>query len=648
LLRYGAFGLVASALAPGRARPASAPRLQAGEIDHCVIHPAIGVARVGNSPDGWFYGPEVPGPFAVPDGGFKDAAGAVKRQAARFRIYAIGADGGVLGELTAAEAQISWTVHLANKKAAWYQFAMALDLPEASGSLALPNISEPFVQHVPRRNAFVTGDDRGRLAIDPGARSITGAGTNAAGGDPAYTLAGSYVDQPVPLAELRTDEAGRLVVLGGSGSAGPALASRGIASADEDNWYDDTSDGIVDALVTVGGRAIPTTGAWVVVTPPDFAPGVQSIVTAYDVVYATSATLDPLPLPTRPSFTNQIYPLLARFSMQQWVSGRFAAEFGWGEAWDLLSPDLLLRLADPSDQNAPLRNGFFARFRDPAFTTRDPDSLPQLFGDAATSGAPNPHDFAALLPLQYRWLQRWAAGDFDPDWPGAAPRFAGRLEELSLDQQPGALDRAALDACSGIPFHPGIELTWIMRQSQLYEAPFRLRRRTGAEPDWGDVLDPTIALAPNGPLSASGPGDLTRWLAVPWQADMASCFGAIIDDEPFPPSYWPATAPEQVLDAAAYRKLVDPTADAATRLAAFTCRSAWVRGLSPDADAYAARVNLFTHEWSHFGVVTRQPGPSGDPTFPTEVWTEVGRSFPPGSPQSADEPCPQLPPPTPK
>ena len=46
------------------------------------IYPPIGIARVGNSllDDGWFYGPENPGHFDEPEGGFKDKHGAVKRQ----------------------------------------------------------------------------------------------------------------------------------------------------------------------------------------------------------------------------------------------------------------------------------------------------------------------------------------------------------------------------------------------------------------------------------------------------------------------------------------------------------------------------------------------------------------------------------------
>ena len=82
------------------------------------IHPAIGIARVGNSPNDFFIGPERPSEFLDPDGGFKDDQCRVKRQAARFRVYA-NHDDGSTSELTAADAEISWTVHLANNKAAY-------------------------------------------------------------------------------------------------------------------------------------------------------------------------------------------------------------------------------------------------------------------------------------------------------------------------------------------------------------------------------------------------------------------------------------------------------------------------------------------------------------------------------------------------
>ena len=57
-------------------------------LDNVQIYPPIGIARVGNShlDDGWFYGPEIPGYFEEPQGGFKDHTGAVKRQVKGFRL----------------------------------------------------------------------------------------------------------------------------------------------------------------------------------------------------------------------------------------------------------------------------------------------------------------------------------------------------------------------------------------------------------------------------------------------------------------------------------------------------------------------------------------------------------------------------------
>jgi hypothetical protein len=51
-----------------------------------TISPCIGIAQVGNSKTEYYIGPEAPGGLPRPEGGFKDAKGRVKRQAARFRV----------------------------------------------------------------------------------------------------------------------------------------------------------------------------------------------------------------------------------------------------------------------------------------------------------------------------------------------------------------------------------------------------------------------------------------------------------------------------------------------------------------------------------------------------------------------------------
>jgi hypothetical protein len=56
------------------------------------IHPAIGIARLGNSPD-FFIGPELPGlPGNLDETSgafrsFRDASGQILRQSARFRVF---------------------------------------------------------------------------------------------------------------------------------------------------------------------------------------------------------------------------------------------------------------------------------------------------------------------------------------------------------------------------------------------------------------------------------------------------------------------------------------------------------------------------------------------------------------------------------
>jgi len=86
------------------------------------IHPSIGIARIGNSPSAFFIGPELPGEPLRPRGGYKDAQGRIKRQAARFRLFGYDARGKFVQEITTRDAHMTWTVHLANKKAAWRMF----------------------------------------------------------------------------------------------------------------------------------------------------------------------------------------------------------------------------------------------------------------------------------------------------------------------------------------------------------------------------------------------------------------------------------------------------------------------------------------------------------------------------------------------
>jgi hypothetical protein len=107
-------------------------------------------------------------------------------------------------------------VHLANKKSAWYQFQPALDIPEAA--------SAPSSL---LRNAAVS--NRADLVIDPGPRHISGCNTH---GGPAHTCdIGKFMGTPVYLGELRTDDAGRPIVLGGRGKSVSFRGTKAITFA---------------------------------------------------------------------------------------------------------------------------------------------------------------------------------------------------------------------------------------------------------------------------------------------------------------------------------------------------------------------------------------------------------------------------------
>jgi len=613
LLKAGASSALL-AMAGGSPRQAWAesppPSRGSGRIVRAAIHPAIGIARVGNSPDEYYFGPEIPGGLPIAPDGYKDASGAMKRQAARFRVFGLDAHGHVVRELTADDAPIEWTVHLANKKASWYEFETALDIPEA-----VPTS---------RRNPAYGRRERQALVIDPGPRGVSGRNGGAVPFD-----TGTFLGQPVYLGELRTDAEGRLLVLGGRGRSfspsGAALTTFG----NNNGWTDDTADGPVRARVRFGRAVLPVDPAWVVVAPPNYAPALATdFGTLYNVIYQTMLDLGWVTPPAQVSFLADIFPLFERLADLQWVNQGVLNRYGWDSPEQFLSPAYLARLADPSPANAAFRQALFARFRNSDYETLESavDVLPPLYGDAITLPPVSPRSYLAVQPFQYSALQRWAAGDFVP---GVAGPIASQLEDLPIGVQAVALDRAALEACLGDAFHPGCEATWPMRVASMYAAPFRLLHRQGAEPDYGDVLTPAVALSAAGPLAGSVPGAVTRWMAVPWQADTASCrSGYQYGDtpvDPYLPTFWAARVPNHVMPEPSYERVLDTSLPLHERREAFFVRAQFFRniGLSETPQTLQNMVD----NWYRIGVVTEQPGP-GDPVFPPIFKVETDNEFP--------------------
>jgi hypothetical protein len=290
------------------------------------IHPGIGIARVGNSPDDFCISPETPaalpyacdrqGNFVLSEDGttpahiskFKDAEGRIKRQAARFQVFvydekspegrplAIGdpiAGGGNRGTLV----NIQWRVYLANKKACWYQFRQ---LEGEHG----------YLDGHPLRNVPITNEDaRKRLIIDPGPQVVDlqlnrrahfdrSAQANYASTFPPEDLRPCPIDT---LGEILTNDAANLLVLGGHGNSGSFLSGFGEPHIDDysnnDGWFDDTSDGPVTARLIMHSEEVGQTRyvdveypAWVISAYPAYVPQVLEMVTLDDVVYSTAVT----------------------------------------------------------------------------------------------------------------------------------------------------------------------------------------------------------------------------------------------------------------------------------------------------------------------------------------------------------------------
>jgi hypothetical protein len=591
------------------------------------IHPAIGIARVGNSEldDGFFYAPEVPDGPSMQPGFYKDGNGAIKRQAARFRVYGYDSNGKVVKEITEKDGYtLEWAVHLANKKASWFQFHMALDIEEAKDL-------SPEQYH--RRNK---GTEQKQLIIDPGARSVDGPGQS-------QVFEGTIgPDQTkVYLGELRTDPEGRLIVLGGRGKSemflkdpdhnpeDPANKYALSTFGNNDGWHDDVSDGPVTVKVTDHqNNALEVKGeSWVIVGPPNYAPDVKGVITLYDLLYDLFVQADLLPKPQNVVFERDILPLLRRFSGHQWVNRGFAGEFGWGGPHDFTSKAIVDVLGSPKERYRDQRERVFGMMRNYARDGTSPVPWPWLYGDAMETPPRSVRQHITLTPTQEGLLEQWVKGNFT-NVTQSAP---ATLDEAPIADQPGLLDRAALEYCLADAFHPGCEVTWPIRHLSLYAEPFRIRHLSGDEQDFGDSLPPAKALAPGGPVHAQPPGGLTRWMAVPWQTDTASCrAGYELRNNigprysPYLPSFWPARVPNHVLKKEHF-DTVNSQQDDDKRAEAFEDRAVWYRFLNPDKKRGLADMIKM---WHQLGIVEAHDYTVGDGKFPSKIWVESKPTVP--------------------
>jgi hypothetical protein len=528
------------------------------------IHPAIGIARVGDAArgvaegDGWFIGPEIPGAGVNVDANgdarpFK-SAGFVKAQAQRFRIWEYIEQNGVLQparEMTLAEADvesIEWEVEVANRKAAFFKF-------NGQDGAETPLYSRQDAGN--RRNLQVPDAERqARLVLAPGAVKIGGASQPAK--QLSFTSPDMAADGFNTLGELRTDSAGRLIFLGGHGRAVPFAGETAATApigdyANNNKWFDDVSDGPVRARIKMRGaaNAVPVdVPAWIMVGPPDFGPAIRPFRTMFDTVFDLAVRDAAIPIRADDGLYAAGGPLAHLSSLRaSWAAGQRLGTYVPSFKSDLLPilaaakdiarvhsrevdvPDTqyhdrignIIGLATPSPTNLPLRRQIVGRVRNPD-QVNPPGSaskMPWAWGDLYGAGGTFGERLLTVTRLQYAMLEKLTGNGYANDLASPDPTVV----------TPAGLDRAALENAVGGGFYPGIEGGWLMARSETYKEPFRVAE--------GKKLSDTAI----GELRI-GPGFFSQQMALPWQADFLACKKDPEDSRLI--AWWPTQRPDDV------------------------------------------------------------------------------------------------------
>ena len=404
------------------------------------------------------------------------------------------------------------------------------------------------------------------LVIDPGARAIDGKGGAVAPPSSLRFDTGTFRETPVPLGELQVDREGRLLVLGGWGKSGSTKAGNPIGSdpsrvdywANNDFWYDDVSDGPVTAQVTLpdgSKRDIddPKNTAWVIVSPPKYAPAIQPIITLYDVIRDAAVKGKWIKDYADVAYYRDIYPVLCRAADTAWVNQESQRGHGYDKGGDFRLQ--LKALATPDDSNKRRREFIVKMLRDPLATGDKAEEqatahfMPPMSGDANQRTNGDFNSWLSLLPSQYRRFEAFKAGKYGP---GSEPAYPP-LQKMSADEQVEALQRAALEPCIGGAFFPGIEASWPLAKKETYVEAFRIKAKAG---------------------------DVTKYMCLPWQADLFDCRD----------SWWPAARPDDVVPEEVLEEANKAWRPGQPQISeALEGRVKWARGLGV--------TTLFRHPW---------------------------------------------------
>ncbi|WCT13783.1 LodA/GoxA family CTQ-dependent oxidase [Mucilaginibacter jinjuensis] len=657
------------------------------------IHPTINFARIGTSKE-YYLSPEtsagLPIDGSATTGGLpikpgtentvidatdlRDEDGYLKRQAARFRLYYYELDGPdaypcpakptevIKGTVLADGRKVKdiiWTVHLANKKAASYNVVPLVGVDAYKDGL--PQLRNPQVY-----GTTGTVNDPIRLknlVIDPGPRAVSAVANNKLkfnAKTPASYSSNGQIEEITTypatfpsgelhypsgkldsLGEILTDKEGRLLVLAAHGNTAAGIDEYGdpvpcTGDLNNASWYDDAADGPVSAtIVFEDGTFQEAFNAWVVCCDPSYAPQIRNVVSIWDDVYDAwvrglnlqpqlfaEGNFNPAFLP---AFESMVRPVFRAALLQRWTVNLPRMAIKAHEAVDAITA------ADNPDKTIMAGLNFI---RNPNLTGTAQSEvntgvplMPLSVGDAGTS-------FLTVTKTQYFFLEQWSKHNFTD----------GEGQQLGKGEY---LDMASLSNCLGGRYVPGIEMSYVIRSTDIYQQDWQT---SGAGPFRLKAIPLNYAKANQAPFLTAGwfplqedlnglePGDMTKFMAIPWQTDYNSCSihqpsintnGVNKTNGNGTTLYWswPAQRPDAVFVAEQVISNVLPKQQ-------WAIRGKGTYSLDPKSASTFQKANQSVKDWDKLGVIVQGTiiGPDYDPDYYLEVQNQFDETVIPDNP----------------
>jgi L-lysine 6-oxidase len=273
-------------------------------------------------------------------------------------------------------------------------------------------------------------------------------------------------------------------------------------------------------VLTLQDGSVINLTAWCIVGSPKFAPEVVNITTLADTAWDSAVrNLDAAPgifFNGRfnpgyvANFDSEIAPILTRPGGYRWVANT--------PSMNSLSPPPF-DARDNSDTTSEVRAAYLSYFRQPspqdsvgpaAATLFTQGGFPMMPLNSGSNSVSNTiiDKFLTLTLTQYFLLQQWANGLFTTEPP----------QEQDI---PTGLTWGSIGNCVGGPFCPGIEVTWTTRNPNIYDNSLSIRQRH----DEGYYYQNGLSTTEDETADRLGcePGDMTKRMAIPWQADFFQC-----------------------------------------------------------------------------------------------------------------------------